>query len=115
MNLNLWFFINKDDNHGLENIIKDAISINYSKDFSFLNDENTINFIKNSKVMIINRGLPGSGKSTLSRSIKSSYEDSIVCSGDDYFMDSNGNYNFDQNLLFEAHLSAQKKADASCR
>lgn len=32
----------------------------YLSSYSFLNDDTTINFIKNSKIMFILRGLPGS-------------------------------------------------------
>ena len=65
--------------------------------------------------MFICRGLPGSGKSTLSKKIKEKYTDTVICSGDDFFTDENGNYKFDQTLLFDAHQSAQKKAKDSCR
>ncbi len=90
-------------------------SIDYSIDFPFLNDEITINFIRNSKIMFINRGLPGSGKSTLSSRINSVYETAVICSADDFFMDKNGNYNFDINKRPLAHEMAQKKAKQSCQ
>ncbi|RNA40083.1 2 -3 -cyclic-nucleotide 3 -phosphodiesterase-like, partial [Brachionus plicatilis] len=80
-----------------------------------LGDPDTIQFIKNSKVLFINRGLPGSGKSTLSNRIRKVYQNTVICAGDDYFMDEFGNYNFDRNKLHEAHLSAQNKAHKACQ
>ena len=88
--------------------------IDYSIDFPFLSDENTINFIRSSKIMFINRGLPGSGKSTLSSRIRSVYKSAIICSADDYFTDENGIYNFDINKRPLAHEISQKKAIKSC-
>jgi broad-specificity NMP kinase len=65
-----------------------------------------INWIKNepyfgSRVMIIMRGLPGSGKSSLSQTIsnKNGYE---ICSADKYFVTKNG-YQFDKEKLDAAH------------
>lgn len=96
----------------------------------FLVDPDTIEFIKNSKVPIfiflfkviflikvlfINRGLPGSGKSTLSNKIKNVYQNTVICAGDDYFTDELGNYNFNHDKLKEAHLSAQNKAIDACQ
>lgn len=63
-------------------------------------------------MVIIMRGVSGSGKSTVANSIAngvdvkgiklSSNRVSIV-SADDYFIDQNGSYNFDKNRLSEAH------------
>ncbi len=59
-----------------------------SQEFAFLDkqDELTLSFIRSSRVMFINRGLPGSGKSTLSRRIDAEYG-SVICAGDDFFTD----------------------------
>lgn len=65
--------------------------------------------------MFINRGLPGSGKSTLSNKIKNIYEKTVICSGDDYFTSSSGEYKFDASKLSEAHMSAQSKATNACK
>lgn len=67
------------------------------------------------KILFINRGLPGSGKSTLSKKIKKVYKNTVICAGDDFFMDEFGNYNFDHDKLHDAHLSAQKKARDACQ
>jgi 2',3'-cyclic-nucleotide 3'-phosphodiesterase len=68
------------------------------------------------KIMFINRGLPGSGKSTLSKKIAELYgvENTVICSGDDYFTDEQGNYKFDREKLAEAHETARQKAIAAC-
>jgi predicted kinase len=59
--------------------------------------------------LILLRGIPGSGKTTLGsvilRCVGSDQPD--VLSADDYFIDSNGNYNFDVTKLKEAHNDCQ--------
>lgn len=67
--------------------------------------------------MFINRGLPGSGKSTLSKKISSLYgfERSVICAGDDFFTDSTGKYVFDSTKLEEAHAAAREKAINACK
>ena len=52
------------------------------------------------KELILLRGLPGSGKSTLAEVIASEF---VVCEADQYFIDKDGNYNFDANKLKDAH------------
>ena len=52
------------------------------------------------KELILLRGLPGSGKSTLAEVIASEY---VICEADKYFIDKDGNYNFDANKLKDAH------------
>ena len=122
----------------LESMLEQKLDI--SNDYPFLSDSNSIEFIKNAKIMFINRGtlllitkrrisfpmlffaakfqgLPGSGKSTLSKKIVSIYgeEKTVVCSGDDYFTDKlTGVYTFEQNKLEDAHLTARLKAEKSC-
>lgn len=56
--------------------------------------------------LILLRGLPGSGKSTLGEIIMyypGSSNSNYVLSADDFFIDGNGEYNFDPNNLKEAH------------
>lgn len=56
--------------------------------------------------LILLRGLPGSGKTTLGEIIMqtpSSKNTNVVLSADDFFIDENGNYNFDPTKLKEAH------------
>lgn len=57
--------------------------------------------------MIILRGLPGSGKSTYTESLKRSKEGTwtnvIVCNADDYHKDEEGNYLFDIKNVGMAH------------
>ena len=50
------------------------------------------------KELFILRGLPGSGKSTLAKSIGG-----LMFEADMYFLDADGNYNFDAAKLGEAH------------
>jgi predicted kinase len=55
--------------------------------------------------LILLRGLPGSGKSTLGDII----QQSSVISADDFFIDSKGEYVFDATKLKEAHNMCQQK------
>jgi len=62
--------------------------------------------------LILLRGLPGSGKSTLGEVILKTYglnNTNDVLSADDFFVDEKGNYNFDFSKLKEAHNSCQLK------
>lgn len=61
------------------------------------------------KALIILRGVPGCGKTTVASIIGSSPGD-VICSADDYFIDANGAYNFDGNKIGLAHKSCQYKA-----
>jgi len=59
------------------------------------------------KTLIILRGLPGSGKSSFAKYMFSNN----VFEADQYFYDSNGNYNFDASKLHEAHMDCQKRVE----
>jgi predicted kinase len=58
-------------------------------------------------VLIILRGLPGSGKTAFAKYMFSNN----VFEADQYFMDSHGNYNFDANKLHAAHMDCQKRVE----
>jgi adenylate kinase family enzyme len=54
--------------------------------------------------ILIERGLPGVGKSTLAEVLKLIHKDSLVLSSDDYFYDSvTKTHNFDKEKIKEAH------------
>ena len=57
------------------------------------------------------RGLPGSGKSTLASRLTSfsGTEYSLAFEADDYFLNENGEYNFDPSKLREAHEDCQER------
>jgi predicted kinase len=58
--------------------------------------------------LILLRGLPGCGKSTLGNVILTTPQQTpSVISADDFFMDEKGNYNFDSSKLREAHNHCQ--------
>lgn len=59
------------------------------------------------KELFLIRGLPGSGKSTLARTISN-----IVVEADQYFIDVNGNYNFDASKLKNAHNYCKSQTQA---
>jgi len=61
---------------------------------------------------LILRGLPGSGKSSLVKTVSDRFSLSSppwVCSADHYFTDKSGHYNFDIKLLSKAHNSCLSK------
>ncbi|XP_074085694.1 NEDD4-binding protein 2 isoform X2 [Macrotis lagotis] len=61
------------------------------------------------QTLVLLRGLPGSGKSFLARKLLEENPNGIILSSDDFFY-KNGQYQFDGNLLGEAHGWNQKRA-----
>lgn len=61
--------------------------------------------------LILLRGIPGSGKSTLGEIILQTpqQQNPDVLSADNFFVDENGKYNFDASKLKEAHNMCQQK------
>lgn len=61
--------------------------------------------------LILLRGLPGSGKSTLGQIILEwpSTEKADVISADDFFINEDGEYQFDPSKLKEAHFECQNR------
>jgi predicted DNA-binding transcriptional regulator YafY/predicted kinase len=70
------------------------------------------------KTVIINRGIPASGKSTFSKNIVSTLRENginaISCSTDDFFM-SEGKYLFDFTKLREYHLKNQNRFNTALK
>ena len=56
--------------------------------------------MKTTGIILIMRGIPGSGKSTF---VNQKYSHATVCSADHYFTDEKGNYTFDIEKIGEAH------------
>jgi predicted kinase len=52
-------------------------------------------------------GLPGSGKSTW---IKNNLVNPVICSADHFFINEDGEYDFDATKLYKAHKMCQNKA-----
>lgn len=57
--------------------------------------------------MIIMVGISGSGKSTRAKVLASQNQNSIICSADDFFYDSEGVYRFNPKLLGFNHKQCQ--------
>lgn len=62
------------------------------------------------KELIILRGLPGSGKTTIANQIANGLRDAIICSADSYFME-DGKYVFRPEELKHAHNACQMSAE----
>jgi predicted kinase len=58
--------------------------------------------MSNGTVFIL-RGIPGAGKSRLTKRLKKNRKDAAVVSADDFFVDYDGVYRFDPSRLGEAH------------
>jgi len=72
------------------------------------------------KYLLLMRGLPGSGKSTIAERILKKfmniYNTTVCkCSADSYFTDDEGNYNFDHTKLGKAHGVCKWKAATAMR
>ena len=63
--------------------------------------------------LIIIRGLPGSGKTTLALQLLSTMEDACWFEADQYFTDSNGVYTWDGNKIGAAHSKCQENTEAA--
>jgi len=61
------------------------------------------------KELVLLRGLPGAGKSTLAKSIAGSK--GYIKEADMYFEDRDGNYNFKPSLIKDAHAWCQEEVD----
>ena len=61
-----------------------------------------------SGVLILVRGLPGSGKSSFAKLIWSDY---VICEADKFFYDKDGNYKFDGSKLKEAHAWCKNEVE----
>ncbi|RXG70025.1 2',3'-cyclic-nucleotide 3'-phosphodiesterase [Armadillidium vulgare] len=78
-------------------------------DFPFLENKDTIDYFRKSKIMVILRGLPGSGKSTIAKHIERKHISCRICSADNFFM-KDGEYVYDRSLIKEAHAQCQENA-----
>ena len=82
---------------------------------SLLTHRPSILSFQSSLTMIIMRGLPGSGKSSLVGRILKTYPQAEVCSADAYFTQADGSYQYDRNKIKEAHTFSQERAETLCR
>ncbi len=63
----------------------------------------------NKLICIILVGISGSGKSTLAKKLAEQH-DAVICSADDYFLNTQGHYIWDGTKLGESHRFCQHKA-----
>lgn len=61
-----------------------------------------------SKLLVLLRGLPGSGKSSFAKHM---WSDFVICEADQFFYDPEGNYNFDPSKLRDAHKYCKDKVE----
>jgi predicted kinase len=76
-----------------------------------------MNTIETQGELILLRGLPGSGKSTLAKIILQlrSTDEPEVLSADDFFINKNGEYDFDSQKIKEAHNYCQFRCSERMR
>ena len=75
-----------------------SIQAQETHSYPYLDDSQSLSWIRSNRTMFVMRGLPGSGKSFLVKKIVRAYgaENVAVCSADDYFIQSDGTYKWDQ-------------------
>ncbi|KAF6041623.1 CNP [Bugula neritina] len=73
----------------------------------------SVKFIADSNLMIIMRGVPGTGKSTIVNYLMESLSTDCLCSADNFFI-RNGKYVFDKTQIKQAHTFCQQKAEKFC-
>ncbi|XP_043229505.1 2',3'-cyclic-nucleotide 3'-phosphodiesterase-like [Amphibalanus amphitrite] len=81
--------------------------------YSFLDDPETVDYLRTSKVLFVLRGLPGCGKSYLADKIATTYPGTVLCSADHFFM-KDASYQFDREQLSAAHESCKQRAEHAC-
>lgn len=64
------------------------------------------------KLLILLRGLPGSGKTSFAELIWTKH---VIFEADKYFYDKEGNYNFDSSKLGEAHKWCQSQVEQAMK
>ncbi|XP_042190490.1 NEDD4-binding protein 2-like 1 [Callorhinchus milii] len=70
---------------------------------------------RSTKHLYLLRGLPGSGKTTLARSLKHQFPAAVILSTDDYFVRDDGSYLFERDLLGDAHEWNFERAKAAMK
>ncbi len=84
--------------------------------FPFFVDKNCWRWVSSHRTMFVLRGLSGSGKSTIVKTVLQYYPGAVVCSADDFFVrEDDGVYDFDAALLKDAHAYCQKRAADACK
>jgi len=61
-----------------------------------------------SKLLVLLRGLPGSGKSSFAKHM---WSDFVICEADQFFYNPEGNYNFDPSKLRDAHKYCRDRVE----
>jgi len=94
-----------------------SIQAQETHSYPYLDDSRSLSWIRNNRTMFVMRGLPGSGKSFLVKKIVRAYgaENVAVCSADDYFVQSDGTYEWDQSRLKDAHEACQEKSRSAAQ
>ncbi|XP_054720743.1 2',3'-cyclic-nucleotide 3'-phosphodiesterase-like [Uloborus diversus] len=84
--------------------------------FPYIVDENTINYIKShGRIMFIIRGMPGTGKRSLSKLIANAYPGSDILSADNYFNATFTSQMRSKDSKRESHLYCHKNVLKACK
>eukprot|EP00095_Tigriopus_kingsejongensis_P004573 maker-scaffold462_size163801-snap-gene-0.47 protein:Tk04573 transcript:maker-scaffold462_size163801-snap-gene-0.47-mRNA-1 annotation:"2 -cyclic-nucleotide 3 -phosphodiesterase-like" len=101
-----------EDNDSVPSILSQVRSSDFLP-HAFLKHNPSIKWIRTHQVIIVMRGLSGSGKSTIVNSIRKVYPTAVICSADHYFTTRDGEYRFDCTRLKEAHKLCQDTTKAA--
>lgn len=65
------------------------------------------------RTLVIMRGIPGSGKSSIALALAAQCADTVICEADQFFNGSDGKYHYLPHLVPTAHLWCYNKAKAA--
>ena len=87
---------------------EDQVVVEPSLDFPFLNDTKTVEYVGESKTLLLLRGPPGSGKSSLATAISEKYPMKVaICSAEEYIPQGE-KPPFSREMLKKAHTDCQQ-------
>lgn len=94
---------------------EDQVVMEPSLDFPFLNDTKTVEYVGKSKTLLLLRGPPGSGKSSLATAILEKYPGKVaICSAEKHIPQGE-KPPFSREMLKKAHTDCQQCVRDSCK
>ncbi|XP_011679349.1 2',3'-cyclic-nucleotide 3'-phosphodiesterase isoform X2 [Strongylocentrotus purpuratus] len=94
---------------------EDQVIMEPSLDFPFLNDTKTVEYVGESKTLLLLRGPPGSGKSSLATAISEKYPLKVaICSAEEHIPQGE-KPPFSREMLKKAHTDCQQCVKDACK